>query len=146
MNAEVKELWRKDLLDNQDKQGTGALHPDDPFFCCLGRLCHLYDPGRWVWQERLEKFQWVASEPVNQDDPGVYHLPGEVMKWAGLDSNLVFVKIPNIDPVNQELREKVMDMSEGVEFYDGYVNVSLAYLNDNGFTFEQIAEIIRKYL
>lgn len=139
MNAEVKELWRKDLLENPDKQGVGALHPDENTYCCLGRLCHLYGPTQWIWNDRQGKYRWM-------NDTDVYHLPLVIQAWAGLQ-NVPYVNIPDSEPVNQRLREMVdQTANQGVEIYQGYVTVSLSFMNDHGFTFAEIADIIEKYL
>lgn len=123
MNEEIKAEWVKRLRDGR-RQGKGYLevqHSDgSKSQCCLGVLCEIAKE-----QGVVEKAIVVDSL---EDGPSYvkydYHagiLPPHVADWAGLSRTDLSVS-----------------MAEGQQ--------SLTTLNDNGASFEDIADLIEEHL
>jgi len=161
MNPEIKAKWVAALRSKKYQQAKKALRKDvdgKSAFCCLGVLCEIYN------QEvpENEKVDWVIDDeeitedriksgeevlgirqnknysdrdlPVSKDSTKVYTeskvIPQIIIKWAGLRGS---------NPV----------ISNEVNLKDFKVNpkdFSLAELNDQGKTFEEIADIIEQGL
>lgn len=118
MNSQIKQKWLDALRSGQYEQTRGNLR-NKQGFCCLGVLCDLYSKETQTeWGNESLDFRGVKAFL------GEYAtLPGEVMKWAGLEeSNPTF---------------KVDEFS---------CHVSLACLNDYGDDFEKIAKVIEEQL
>ena len=47
MDSSLKQKWVRALRSGKYEQATGALRNEDGF-CCLGVLCDVYDPDKWV--------------------------------------------------------------------------------------------------
>ena len=122
MKKEIADIWVKALNSKKYKQTTDYLCQIDnngnKSFCCLGVLCDLYQ------QDRVEKKKKKLK--VDDDDNFNYMvsfdgetkgLPSSVMKWAGIKK------------------------SDGTHCEDRY---NLAEMNDNGYTFSEIAKHIKK--
>lgn len=123
MNPEVKKLWVKALRSGKYKQGTGVLHRTDDRFCCLGVLCEVAIK------------QGVQLSTKIDEDLGFYYyddadavLPEKVQKWAELEvaNPDVYIRQP--------------------PYSFGNVLTSLAELNDDRFSFEEIAKVIEDQL
>lgn len=122
MDPKIKKRWIKALRSGKYKQTKGVLHNEDGF-CCLGVLCDLV--------KKELKLEWKLSEtrsdvydiPVYTICRGkCYHLPRKVADYAKL---------------------KQTDPSVSIDRHDVY---SLANANDEGFTFNEIADIIEEKL
>lgn len=98
------------------KQGLKALRRGDTF-CCLGVLCELAVEDGVIPppSEALGNKVFTYGEGVGRTN----YLPYDVWFWAG------------------------MKTSDGS--FDCVENRSLVNLNDNGFTFEQIAKVIEEH-
>lgn len=48
MDAAVKEKWVEALRSGKYEQGQGYLRRADDSMCCLGVLCDLVEPDRWL--------------------------------------------------------------------------------------------------
>lgn len=116
MKKKIKEQWIQALRSGEYSQTAGCLHSENGF-CCLGVLTDLY----------LKEFdeEWTAGDP--SDEVLSYHvhqnynyLPLDVVDWAGLDSE-----------------------SPMIVMQDGEKD-ALANMNDEGKTFEEIAQIIEE--
>lgn len=117
MNQEVKTKWLDALRSGKYEQGQSFLRVDDTF-CCLGVLCDIY--------LKEKNLNWIQ---VNvDDDPILYScmrftedevLPEEVMKWVSLDT-----PDPRITSKNAQVSE----------------------LNDDSYSFNEIADLIEKEL
>jgi hypothetical protein len=119
MNPEVKNKLVAALRSGEYKQTQGQLREGDDSFCCLGVLCDLHakETG-YVWEEA-----WSSDYPdgfmyLGQE----FILPEEVRTWAGLPS------------------------SDGGEVRVDGCRGNLANHNDNGRTFEEIADAIEEQL
>ena len=122
MKPEIKELWINALPNY--RQGKQCLRDRDDEFCCLGVLCDIY--------VQTGNAKWDVYRLVNQEYGygilgNTVFLPDEIVEWAGLDNESPFY----IDPEHPEAR------------YDGVVYLST--LNDKGYTFEEIKQVIKKH-
>jgi hypothetical protein len=85
-------------------------------FCCLGVLCDIKD-SNWTKQLHSPNFYYGNTFELSV-------LPPTVQEWSG-----IYNKTGGIDLVNRD------DDQE-----------TLASLNDSGFTFDQIADVIQHFL
>jgi|ERR1043166_3191656 hypothetical protein len=128
MNKRVKTRWLKALRSGQYKQGIGRLKtlndPDE--FCCLGVLCdialHSTKEGKKFVYEEEATPTVVAYVDDSSGTRKLFDLPPAVAKWAGLDQ---------VDPQ--------VTLSNGDSQH-------LSWVNDKGFTFEHIADMIEEQL
>ncbi len=116
MNADVKKKWIKALLSGDYKQARGSLQNRDGF-CCLGVLCDISKKGTWARDpgsttRREERYTCASSESTTV-------LPRDVIEWADL---------PNSNP------------NAGIA--DAQGRDLITTFNDEGSTFEELAEII----
>lgn len=128
MNKEIKEIWVKALRSGKYTQCKGALRKDfsdQKYFCCLGVLCDLH---RKLVLKTSDKV-WIKRKNANKEDKTyvrhmhVEFLPASVADWAGI-------------PLNGGPTTRV-PLEHGND---------LAHHNDNGVTFNEIADIIEKEL
>lgn len=117
MNQQVKEKWLSSLRSGDYKQTQCHLHTNYGF-CCLGVLCDLYG------KEHNVEWELVNDEDYNyyvfQDEKSI--LPLSVIEWAGVEDD------------NPEICETPLSQTP------------LSRLNDNGSTFNEIADLIQKHL
>ena len=107
--------WVDALRSGNYKQAKNFLRSGDRF-CCLGVLCEVAkDNGLPVLQHE------------NTYDGEQACLPETVRRWAGMRDNYGF-----LDGVEREDPDDV-------------IKESLAVANDDGYSFEQIADLIEKY-
>ncbi len=123
MNKRIKTKWLKALRSGNYKQGKSVLHSagkrdGNHKYCCLGVLCDLYlKENKQKWTEFPDdRLGKVFSVSKTSDDTAV--LSGKVKRWAGL----------------KESNPTVLDYH------------SLAGINDDGYSFKQIADIIEEEL
>lgn len=118
MNKRPKELWLGWLAIN--RQTTGCLYDmNEEAYCCLGGLtqCYINETGR-TWKE-------VEDKPID----GVYGLQEclskEVAEWAGIDRDPTLI----------------------IKHATGTEAAPMTALNDDyGYTFQQLAELIKEQL
>ncbi len=131
MKEEIKALWIAELNSGKIKQTKTHLGEIDGSRCCLGVLCD------------IAAREGIIPEPI-QVDPNDYRLtygdevektiavlPRTVWRWAGLKKGG-----PSI---NKPVLIKNCASKEDYETH------SLTTLNDEGFTFEQIADVIEDH-
>lgn len=121
MKEDIKKLWIEELRSGNYEQGTGALKNSVNEYCCLGVLCEIYKAqtgkGKWEESEWSSTINFVAAF----DDLHSEVLPTAVIDWSGLeDAN------PTI--------------TQGSECE------TLAEYNDQDNSFDEIADLIEKYL
>lgn len=139
MNPEVKKKWLEALRSGKYRQATEQLRKGDAY-CCLGVLCDLYakehpeagftadDAHRYVFKSAGDD-NYVFSSPGDRDSED---LPTySVMVWAGIDN----WNIP---------QDLAPEMSDNYRLPAG--SVSLPAINDDGNSFEVIADVIEKAL
>lgn len=116
MNKTIAKKWIKALRSGAYEQGQDMLVTPTDQFCCLGVLCNLAvdaGVGKWVKGD-VDSQGNEYGFVVTKSDASSYELPEAVRTWAGMKSE--DGRLPFIH--------------------------SLAYLNDGGATFEEIADII----
>ena len=117
MNSRVKEKWVAALRSGEYKQGQYSLRNNSNQFCCLGVLCDLYDKEQGSNSWNLLSYDYGFGHEESTEVP-----PFRVWSsWAGMAEH---------NPV--------------IQFPDG--PQSLAELNDQGYTFEEIANLIEMCL
>ena len=130
MNPEVKQKWIDALRSGKYEQGSEKLRTVTGY-CCLGVLCDLYS------QEHNTQWEFRGIEETNLQPMDYWYfgdqsefLPESVMDWAGL-------KTPN-----PNVRIDVEDGDEDNWYYQD----EIANVNDSGYSFNQIAEVIQQQL
>jgi hypothetical protein len=121
MNSEVKEKWIAALRSGKYEQSKGTLRTVNNEFCCLGVLCDLYNQEQennlWGQNENdLRDYTFLTEDKLP---------PSVVITWAGL-----YERNPSVN----------------VDLY-GYTQIrSVAEMNDQGFDFNEIADLIEAQL
>ncbi len=144
MNPAVKTQWLSALRSGRYAQGTGFLHPNKKQYCCLGVLCTVAEVnGVGAWQE----------VPVNEDENPIEEiayngatelLPESVISFAGLEfeQDDILVRLTT----DQADRAVANGKAAAIKMFDGLPHAELSTLNDAGFTFAEIADIIEEQL
>lgn len=141
MKRELRDEWTARLRSGKLTQGQGALRDvgfrvcedDEPVdrYCCLGVLCEIgVEQGRL--QMSLDNDQGVYwTQGV--DDRQTMYLPDT---WNRQE--------PKLDVVieMEELTDAWADLSTDWDGTSSRVDYVLAQANDNGYSFEQIADLI----
>lgn len=127
MNPEYKALWVDRLRNGGLLQGTGSLRrriKGEDYYCCLGVLCEIAVEKGVVTRMPPSYVSGILTYDGEED-----FLPLSVRQAAGLDSPNPFV--PN---------------HEGISTTGDYVpeRLTLSWLNDTGYTFSEIADIIER--
>ena len=134
MNPEIKKLWIDALLSGEYQQGQGYLHQindGESQFCCLGVLCDL------ALKNGVSMHLGKKNEWVTEFDNCAESLPEAVIEWSGLSSaNGGFY---------YTVSHKWEDLDGFIHDEEEQIEQSLAELNDNGNTFEEIAKDIDYY-
>lgn len=127
MNPEIKHQWLDRLRSAGYLQGKGTLktvHNGQEFHCCLGVLCEIAKEAGLV-SERYHGAPGDGIITFYDMRGGVQYedfLPPVVVEWAGLPGGNPVTRFP-LDDDN---------------------NATLSWLNDNGRTFREIADIIER--
>ena len=120
MDREIKARWVAALRSGEYEQGHASLRVGDAF-CCLGVLCDIAVRDGVIGEPTIDEGEYAYGRLMER---GV--LPTEVEVWSGLHIG---------DPV------VVTDTSE-----DYPLEENLSSLNDEGMSFEEIAEFIEDQL
>lgn len=127
MNQEVKKEWVAALRSGKYSQTSGVLYDGDNAYCCLGVLCDIY-------AKKMKKKAFIYGDfalGTKNTGLGQYGLlPQIVMKWAEL---------------NQFATDEY-DCSTDIRSGKANNAKTLASLNDDGMSFEKIADIIEERL
>jgi hypothetical protein len=130
MNSKVKEAWVNALRSGKYEQGSERLRSVSGY-CCLGVLCDIYA------QEHNTEWKFRGNEETHLQPMDYWYYEGEseflpesVMDWAELKTN------------NPQLR---VDVEEDGEDNWNY-NDDVSNLNDSGYTFTTIADLIEAQL
>lgn len=130
MNPEIKTKWVAALRSGEYRQGRNVLKQrhgdkDTPQYCCLGVLCEIAIAEGVKVEVGSVEGNAHGTEVITYD--GAYELPPDsVWLWAGMSDNN-----PSVDYSTED---------------DEEVSNVVAELNDDGYSFEQIAEWIEKSL
>jgi hypothetical protein len=116
MKPEIKQLWMAALRSGKYEQGQHALRNSSGGYCCLGVLCNLF-------HEVTGEGRWDDNTfVIDEDDMNDQVPPNAVVAWA-------------------ELSEANPTISSDEDDQD-----SLAHVNDQGASFDDIANIIEEQL
>lgn len=132
MNTEVKEKWIAALRSGKYEQGSEKLRSVTGY-CCLGVLCDLYSQEQNQEWEFRGAFEEENTQPMDYwyfDGQGEF-LPETVREWAGLSIASPKVKV-NVTGEDDE--------------DDWFYNNEIANLNDSGYTFNALADLIEEQL
>lgn len=123
MNPEVKEKWIEALRSGRYTQADGRLRTRLGY-CCLGVLCDLYNHNGWVdgGEDKTDTLSRFKFQDADGNLSSSY-LPAEVQDWSGVSMR---GDLPTSE--SDELR------------------TTLATMNDNGRSFEEIAQVIEELL
>lgn len=131
MVPEIKERLLTALRSYKYAQGVGFLKRSS-YFCCLGVLCDLKDSSIWTVPPKLENSFATASDRASEWGTSREYtfLPLQVQMWSGLDRQGTLNTPIEVQPT----------------MYGQIVRTarSLADLNDFGYSFEQIAQVIEE--
>jgi hypothetical protein len=134
MKAGIKDRWLEALRSGGYRQGQSSLHltPDDgeDMFCCLGVLCDIAFTDDVIGRERMDSD--LGSDCYMYGSASAY-LPTAVINWAGIYWD---DERGGLDSSQYEAAGRYMPSSEA----------TLAKANDRGDSFEEIADIIEKYV
>ena len=121
MNPDIKKLWVDALRSGEYRQGEGRLRSGADRYCCLGVLTDLgVKAGLGSWATFDGGFVFAPAEgPGDVETAGVHRA---IAAWAGTVGALG--KLP-----------RAVDYA-----------TNLAGLNDNGATFDKIADVIEEQL
>jgi hypothetical protein len=121
MNKEIKTKWLAALRSGEYKQGMGALHNiAEDSYCCLGVLCDIYAKEHQESENVRRPHPDSGETEMFYDESAV--APDLIVSWAGIQDGNPYIKV------------------------DNKYNRSVRQLNDNGKTFEEIADIIEEQL
>ena len=131
MNPDIKKQWVSALRSGKYRQGRKVLHSSYNTYCCLGVLCELARESG-VKIDYVEGYE--GALPRIFYDNEAYELPPSVREWAGVENSNPAVTAPSPFRDTDEEGNVVIERT------------SLAELNDDGATFEAIAQIIEEQL
>lgn len=118
MNTQIKERWVEELRSGKYKQGKNTLRQREDggdAFCCLGVLCDIL-----IKNKHIEYISW-ATRPNGSD---------EILVYDDLNGDREFGVVPEA-ACNEIGLDKVLQDD-------------LAKLNDDGMSFEEIADVIEE--
>lgn len=119
--ADSRRLWADALRSGKYRQGQGALREKDPAggadkFCCLGVACDVYRENGGALEEIIEgDFGTIVAYRDSGGHTNTGVLPKDVRDWLDITAS-------------------------GTLNHGG----SLTQMNDNGYTFEQLATVIEE--
>jgi hypothetical protein len=131
VNQEIKDKWIADLRSGEYRQGHGYLcvtrADGTTEYCCLGVLCVQAEAAGVIGSTRTQEIRQFDDNPDERESvemtrfDGIHntYLPGKVVRWAGLDK-----QDPEIPSQGRRL----------------------SALNDDGISFDSIADLIGKWL
>ena len=129
MNPEVKQKWIDALRSGKYEQGSEKLRSQQGY-CCLGVLCDLYA------QEHETQWEFRGNEETNLQLMDYWYfedqsefLPDSVKEWAELPVGNPSVRV---------------DVSEEDDENDWFYKDEIANLNDSGYTFNELSNVIEQ--
>jgi hypothetical protein len=123
MNSKIKEAWVNALHSGKYEQGKEKLRSVSGY-CCLGVLCDIYA------EEHNTEWKFRGNEETNLQPMDYWYYEGEseflpksVVDWAELETNNPYLLVD-----------------------DEEESLCVSHLNDTGYTFSQIADLIQAQL
>lgn len=132
MKPDTKQLWITALRSGNFPQGKNVLAyklPDGvTYYCCMGVFCEIL-PYVERTDSNERSFSNIAYVATGDEETVITVLPWTVVDTEKLDANNPVIEYTGRDR-------------------HGYTSerISLAELNDSGFTFNQIADLIERFL
>lgn len=136
MDEEIKNKWIDALRSGKYKQGKTALLRETEegcVHCCLGVLCEITHTPKFQlngFGKGLFSFGEEEDEATNTG-----FLPPSVLKKTGMQEASGVIPTDKLDYVNKIVMQSNLKPAH---------SYSLSGLNDSGWTFEQIANVIEK--
>ena len=129
MNTEVKQKWIDALRSGKYEQGSEKLRSVQGY-CCLGVLCDLYSQE----QDAEWEFRGITETNLQPQDYWYFEdqsefLPDSVKEWAGLPVGNPAVRV---------------DVTEADDENDWFYTDEIANLNDSGYTFNELSNVIEQ--
>lgn len=137
LKPEIKDEWLRRLRSGNYKQGQHSLKRQTPdgemLHCCLGVLCEIAAEAGVARPSKRVADENDGTVYTFDHDAGL--LPSAVAEWSGLDG-----PSPNLDnPYGNIPEVKGTDLAHNDTIY-------LTELNDTGFNFSTIANLIERYM
>jgi hypothetical protein len=133
MKKTVMKKWVNELRSDRYKQGAGLLkkkYEDGTIqHCCLGVLCELY-------QSEMKKNKKKQLNEVEEDHPNIFDLTDTMAYSFDGDNSRLPEAVIIWGGIHDQDRELQNCLTQKYE--------SLADMNDNGESFETIADVIEK--
>jgi hypothetical protein len=148
MNSEVKKVWIDALRSGDYDQGLGQLHTmqnDIHAYCCLGVLCDLAIKSGIELEVKYDS-TWENGPKMFIYDGESGYLPEVVQQWAELDEVNPIIFIENICNTEEEIYSICNRIGDSENMLQEDLTYLISEFNDNGFSFEEIANIIDKTL
>ena len=127
--------WIEALESGRYSQTHTRLRDEDGF-CCLGLACDRYDAHEW---HEINPGEWAFVDPAEEDLRATEELPHRVQDrlemWSST-GQFSLLRIPADDPDFVRIRDR-----SGSNAGD----CNLAQLNDGGWTFAEIAALVRRH-
>lgn len=140
MKRAIKQEWLTALRSGQFQQGHTVLHGvnEDGVheYCCLGVLCSLAERENAV--ERTGTGGTLSYGSYST--MSAHYLPEEVSEWASLVGRIRAGSGSDADQLGDPGFFLDLFTREGSSY------VTLSSLNDAGFTFDQIADVIEYFI
>lgn len=153
MKTSVQEEWLENLRSGSYKQAKRCLRDENNCYCCLGVLLDMEPNGKWIEQDEYEQ----GADRLCEDWMDPWGFEDEDGNWLAPE-DLPYGPFEHIpaDKQNEIARSIGTDLiNSGKELpyhFDTALSTgrrlkisdALAYLNDGGYSFEQLADIIER--
>jgi hypothetical protein len=138
MDDILADKWIAALRSGKYTQTTNALRADDRF-CCLGVLCDISNKGKWSTDRGRDYSAFVFENEtcIRKDLEGMHAAvglnsdSGDIPLWRNMRRCMGDVLAP------KDSKDRALE-----EHDEHSVAICLAELNDSGFSFNQIADVI----
>lgn len=135
ITQEDLDLWINALLSGKYKQGFSRLNKNNMEFCCLGVLCEVF-----VEKGVLVPLMDPIDNTVRYFDLSDGKSEGGASTFATLP--LKISRMLGCDGLGPAISKETVGVWKlGLE---GYAAYQVAILNDRGYTFPEIAELLKK--
>lgn len=140
----IEALHKLEVISSESSEENLMLH----CFCCLGVLSDISEVGKWQATEDESKLKYVCENDSDDDFP-----PEEVILYAvnlpegeePHSEGVLVIDLPNcqefITAIRKYLKKYTIKKLKQKRVFE-----CLALMNDSGVGFEQIADLIEKYL
>ena len=125
----LRERWIEALRSGEYERTISMLRHESNKFCCLGVLCDISNVGTWKPAEDKGYYRYVIDSAKFSA-----YLPYMIVDSIGAAGATVPFDIEKIS--NVTLKEEIYSIPGVTD------SCSLSTLNDSGFTFEQIADLL----